>query len=144
MSKDIEPKIDLETRFTALKDELVKRIGMTYQEHLQHHSGVVIRVLTNERDGGSQALMLGSDGKWGGKMDMIGYDIGESPDTDILIREFAAIKDEAYQAIQFLADDDKGEATREQYLQQNRERLLQGLVTEMEARLQELRNSKEE
>ena len=105
---------------------------------------MVIRVLTNERDGGSQALMLGSDGKWGGKMDMIGYDIDESPDTDILIREFAAIKDEAYQAIQFLADDDKGEATREQYLQQNRERLLQGLVTEMEARLQELRNSKEE
>ena len=140
MSKDTEPKLDLETKFVALKGELIKQIGITYQENLQQYAGVVIRVLTNEWDGGSQALMLGSDGKWGGKMDMMGWDIGESPSTDTLIREYAEIKDEGYQAIRLSDDDEAEEVKREQYLQENRGRLFLGLVTEMEIRLQGLKN----
>src|SRR3989344_3658955 len=140
MSKDTEPKVDLETKFVALKGELIKQIGITYQEDLQQYVGVVIRVLTNEWDGGSQALMLGSDGKWGGKMAMMGWDIGESPSTDTLIREYAEIKDEGYQAIRLSDDDEAEEVKREQYLQENRGRLFLGLVTEMEIRLQGLKN----
>lgn len=139
MNKDTEPKNNPEARYFATKDELVKQMAITYQESLQQYSGVVIRILTNEWDGGSQTLMLGSDGKWGGKMDMMGWDIGENPDTSILIREYAEIKDKEYQAIRF-PDDEVEEAKREQYLEENRERLFQGLVSEMEARLQELKN----
>lgn len=144
MNKDNEPKVDNETKFNVVRDELVKQIGITYAERLQQYAGVEIRVISNEWDGGSQALLLGSDGEWSSKLDMMGWDIGENPDIDTLIRNYAEIKDESYQELKYLDDDESGDAARNQYLSENRDRLFEGLVSEMEARLHELKNPENE
>lgn len=137
--KDKDPQIDNEQRFIGLQDELIRQMNITYPSR-EGYPGVVVRVVSNEGDGRSQALMLGSNGEWGGKFDMMGWPIGKSPGIDCLIDEYAQITDEAFQKI-YLGDDDhdEKEARENEYLQQHRGRLLGGLVLEMESTLQNLR-----
>lgn len=187
--KDKEPQSDLEVRFGALQGELIAQINTTYQESLQEYKGVVVRVVTNEWDSGSQALLLGSDGKWSGKMDMMGWDIGE-PSLDDLLEDYAEIKDPEFDALkheeyeaeetytksaspevnrimdirirsrgkeevhlspgeQSLLDayhegrealEEEWRTKRQAYVTENKGRLLQGFVAEMERVLGELRN----
>lgn len=136
--KESNPQIDNEQRFIGLQNELIRQINITYPPQ-EDHPGVVIRVVSNEWDGGSQALMLGSDGEWGGKFDMMGWSIGNSPRVDLLIRAYAQIKDGTFQEIS-LGDDYNKDARENAYIQQHRGQLLGGLVLEMESTLQNLRN----
>lgn len=96
---DQEPTQDLEVRFAGLQHELIAQIGTTYQEDLQKYKGVVVRIVSNEWDGKSEALLLGSDGKWSGKMDMMGWNIGEKPQLNELLEDYAEIKEPDFQRI---------------------------------------------
>ena len=137
--KDIEPKTNLEIKFAATKDELVKQINETYIDQSKDYSNVVIRVATNEWSGGSQALVLGSDGKWAGKFDMSGYEIGKNPSIDDLLFEYASIKDKDYQTLQAFKDETEEEEVLAEYIKKYRDRLLGELIGEMEERIKELK-----
>ena len=90
---DREAPSDLELRFTGLKSEIVQQMAVTHAEALQQYAGVVIRIVTNEWDDGVSSLMLDNKGVWSGKTMMTGYDIGENPDLNQLLEEYAGIKE---------------------------------------------------
>lgn len=138
---DKEQIVNLDEQFAALKKELVQQIMITYHEGVMHYRGIYIRVVSNERDGGDQALLLDSNGIWSGKCGMGGFEMGEDPSTDSLIEEYAEIQDDEYRK-RLYSSDRAEKATSKQYFSENRERLFVELMNAMEARLQELRDSK--
>lgn len=141
MNKDRESQLDIDTRFSVIKDELVRQLGIIYAKSNQQYRGIVASVISSERDNSLQSLVLGSDGRWGGRLDMMGVDLGDKPDKDMLIREYAEIKDEGYQEMRYLDDDASGNLARDHYLSENHSELFDGLVSEMEARLKEFKNA---
>lgn len=128
-----------EERFKTAKTNLVNEIKRNFKRG-HRDTSVVIRVVSNEWDGGSQALCISDKGAWEGKVQMMGYSIGKKPYIMDLVREYADIKDPDFSAIFFSEQDEEAVALKqERYLTENKERLLMGLVSEMEARISELR-----
>ncbi len=126
-------------RFKTAKKDLVGEIKRNFKRGHKNTS-VVIRVVSNEQDGGSQALCISDKGVWEGKVQMMGYSIGKNPRIEDLIREYADIKDQTFSALFFSEQDEEAVALKqERYISENKEKLLQGLVSEMEARIAELR-----
>ncbi len=88
----------LQGRVKRLTEEVVAQMNVAYP-NTGEYKGTVMRIDSNEQDGGSEALLLGTDGEWSGKFDMSGYSIGKDPGIDDLLHEYASIKDPNYQAI---------------------------------------------
>lgn len=131
--------VNWEERFKTAKTNLVNEIKRNFKRG-HRDTSVVIRVVSNEWDGGSQALCISDKGVWEGKVQMMGYSIGKKPYIMDLVREYADIKDPDFSAIFFSEQDEEAVALKqERYLTENKERLLQGLVSEIEARISELR-----
>lgn len=131
--------VSWETRFKSAKTDLVNEIKRNFKRG-HRNTSVVIRVVSNEQDGGSQALCISDKGVWEGKVQMMGYSLGKKPHITDLVREYADIKDPNFSAIFFSEQDEEAVALKqERYLTENKERLLMGLVSEMEARIAELR-----
>ena len=130
VSKDREPQSDLETRFAVLTSNLVAQMK-NIQDSMEDPTGVVIRVVTNEwEDDGRQALMLNSGGNWSGRSYMMGWDI-KNPSLEDLLVYYAEIKVPGFQALM--------PEERQAYVKENRERLSQGFITEMESSSTKLR-----
>lgn len=96
--------------------------------------------------GGSQALIFSTKG-WSGKSDITGWPIekkGEKPPIDRLIEEYAEVTDEEYGRMILSESNHTGDEERKNYIRGNKKRLLEGLVGEMEARLEEIKNPRSE
>jgi hypothetical protein len=93
---DQEPQAIFEAKFVALKDQIVSQMAITYKDSLEEYAGVVVPIVFNEDYG--QSLMLGSDGKWSGRVDMMGYEV--AGDLNRLIEEYASITDPTFRAIE--------------------------------------------
>lgn len=140
--KEKEPQKNLDVQFEEASRELLKQIRKTYKKEIRNTAGVLVRVVTNEFDGGMQSLLLTSGGSWEAKFMMSGYSLGKKPGVDRLIQEYAEIKDKDYQNIALNGTDDEIVDTQQNlYLSQNREKLLKGLVGEMEERVKDLQKN---
>ncbi len=130
----------LEERFKETQKTLVDEIKRNFKRGHKNTS-VVIRVVSNEQEGGSQALCLTDKGSWEGKVQMMGYSIGKKPFMGDLLREYADIKDAEFQQIFFSEQDEEAVALKQEaYLKLNQQKLLGGLISEMETRILELRS----
>lgn len=141
MRKDGEPKKNLETRFNAVQDEVVKHLQLDHEQNAPEYAGVYMTIVAKKWEGGrSQALILSSNSEWSGKSDMMGWPIGKNPPIGRLIEEYAEITDEEYgrMVLSDFSNDEDGR--RKNYIRRSKERLLGGLVNEMEARLEEIKN----
>ncbi|MFH1970959.1 MAG: hypothetical protein ABIJ05_01050 [Patescibacteria group bacterium] len=129
--KDNEPKLNQTERFISLTEEIVKQLQNTPTEF----KGIVTTITRKDLEGGTRALYLGSDGKWSGRTQMMGYPLS---DTDSVISEYASINDRDYQNLEQSKDWTASETKRQNYIQKNKKRLFNGLLTEMESTLQRL------
>ncbi len=98
----------LEKRFYVLRDELIGKLKKSFESSTDNYGGLATRVVSNEWDGGDEALLIDNEGKWSGKSMMMGWEIGLNPPINRLLEIYADIKDPEY----LLLNDEEREAER--------------------------------
>jgi hypothetical protein len=136
--KDKEPKLNPEQKFISLSEEIVSQLKKTCPEHNTTFTGIVI----NDTPGGTRALVIDSNGNWSGRVQMMGWPIGINPKIDVLVSEYASVTDKDYQLLEQNEDHKSGEIKTKEFIQKNKERLFNGLLTEMESVIEKLKTQK--
>jgi len=104
---------------------------------IPHESaGVSVSIVRNETEGGTLGLYLNNKGEWSGRVQMMGIPMGTNPGIDSLLDMYAHVTDEGYRSLEENEDWILGEPKRKEYIQINQERLLNGLLENMESALQ--------
>jgi len=124
-----EPKLSPENKLVILKEELIKQLN-------KKTPGVSVSIVRSETEGGTLGLTLDNKGEWIGRVQMMGIPMGTNPDVDSLLDMYARVTEESYRFLEKNGDWILGEPKRKEYIQINRERLLNGLLENMESVLQ--------
>lgn len=114
-----------EREVQRLKEAIVAKLlklGGDPARRLQRHGYDYIRIVSNEQEGGSSALMLHVNGGWSMKYDMMGCPL-TNPSLDELLLECASIKAKDF----WMLEDEE----QEKYVQEHRVELLTGLIESM-------------
>lgn len=126
--KDNEPILDQEQKFILLRDEIVTKLKKSCPIEVETQC---VCVSTRETDGGTIGLYLSSDGNWSGRVQMAGWPMEINPSIESLLNQYAlTINDRGYKRLL-----NKGEEKMNKYVLKNKNRLLSGLLKEMDSTL---------
>ena len=124
----------LEGRFEKAYQELVSLLQEKHKGSSSEHGGIYTYILSSADM--FTGLTLSSDGAWGGKVGMMGYEVAHSPES--LAAEYAFLVDEGFNKIHRKYDllDKEGDRAKQEYLENHYARLLEEFAVELEKVLQ--------
>jgi hypothetical protein len=116
-----ETNIKPEERLIALSEKIIKQLKVDCPSENQRSNRIIAG---NKNPKITEALVVFSDGEWSFRVFKGNVSLGKNPPLNILLSVYADLNDEKYPQM--------SKSEREVYLELNKEKLTEGLLTQME------------